>query len=101
MAEPPNRVGSFTGYICAGDDEYTHLKFPGFVATASIGIGDWFAFSLQYQAIRFDRLSDMYPSEPSSGTQSAFYTGPNFGSWAAIALPVVIVLIYATGNDSF
>jgi hypothetical protein len=88
------------GIIFAGDDNHADLKFPGFVATASIGIGDRFAFSLQYQAIRFAPLPSMYPDRlPPPGTQSALYMGPTFGSWAAIAWPVVMMIIYASEGE--
>jgi len=76
------------GIILSGNDVFSPLKFPGFVASASIGIGDWMAFSLHYQAIRFSAQPYMYG-------QSSLYAGLRLGSWAALAVPPLAVLIIA------
>lgn len=91
------------GILLAGQDNYMEPQFPGFVGSVSLGFGDWFALKTQFQAIKFKNLSyitwDPFPNDVehfvSEGTQTAWYIGIQFGSYAAVAFPVVLLVIAA------
>ena len=92
------------GILIAGEDNHSHPKFPGFVGTAALGFGDWVALVFQYQMIRFEDLSYIDDAwidhSVPQGTQKTSYIGVRFGSYLAIALPVVLLLIYGMQSSS-
>ena len=93
------------GILLAGDDNYIDKKFPGFVFQSAISVKDWIAIMLQAQFNRYDVNNYVYDINDSywnrySGTQSEFYLGLRFGSYAAFVVPVAVaVIVAATFND--
>ncbi len=89
------------GILLAGSDNYQTVKYPGFVASTSIGVRDLIAFDLQFQAVRYNNSGIFYPytniSAPlsNSGTQTGWYIGVRFGSYAAVISTVTALVIGA------
>lgn len=82
------------GILLAGSDNYQTVKYPGFVASASLGVQDLIAFELQFQAVRFKSSGIFYPNTVSfSRTQTGWYMGVRFGSYATVLTTITALAI--------
>jgi len=92
------------GIIVAGSDNKLDLSMPGFIGTVSIGLANWIALSLQYEAIR---VRGSYLTGPwgnpelksVDGTQSALSFGVTLSHWPAIVSPIVLVVLIGATWD--
>jgi len=105
---PQAAVDLDLGLLLVADDNKADPRVPGFIGRAAIGVGDWVALTAHYQVIRFENLSyitwDPLTQDPidhfiPKGTQSAWYVGVRFGSYAALAFPVLLAVIYAAESN--
>lgn len=88
------------GILLAGSDNHGVLQFPGFVASITITHADWLGLTVQYQAISGTCWSPVWDeldlhADILDGVQSSVYIGARFGSYLAIAMPVVLMIIVA------
>ena len=89
------------GIILAGSDNYMTVKSPSVFGSVSINIRDLISLELHAQAIRYSNARLIYnPNTQTldnygkSGTQTSFYMGARFGSYAAI---FTVFAAYAIG----
>ena len=91
------------GILIAGGNHSSDPRFPAFVATASVNVADWCAFTMQYQRIRFHSDESSYAGTlPTKGTQTAMYAGLTVGSYLGLTLPLgVLGLLVASLGGAF
>lgn len=89
------------GILLAGDDNYIKKNYPGFIFQASFTWRDWIGLMFQAQVIGYDKVNYYYYNENTpqwesyGGTQTEFFLGLRFGSYAALIIPVAVVTIIA------
>jgi len=108
-----NRITSIDldlGPILAGGDNFIEVRTPGFIGRLSFGVGDLFALTAHYQAVRFEKLSylswDPVTGDPveyysDKGVQSGWFIGVRFGSYAAMIFPLIIIAILIGQSGEF
>ncbi len=91
------------GLLLLGDANFTSLRFPGYVASASIGMAGRFSIDAhmevtQVTQITFDRTMNRLTTR--NFTETSFYLGASGRGFLGFVIPAAVVAIIAAASNN-
>lgn len=80
------------GILVAGSTDKADITFPGFVGSVTLNYKDWVGVTLQLQALRYQSRDDLLGAAY-AGTETDVYIGTRFGSYPALAWPLMTLFV--------
>lgn len=97
---PKTSLDISPGILVAGSTDKADITFPGFVCSVTINYKDWVGLTLQLQALRYQSRDDLLGTTH-DGAETDLYIGTRFGSYPALAWPLMTLVVAALTLDDW